>query len=205
VRIPTKLSVLALVSLLVPGVARAADIGGGFKAGLNFATVSNADQTFFPAPVLTAGSVESARFIGGFFIWWRLGDVLSFEPEVLYSAQGVKGVTAGLSNVESTANINMVQIPLLLRIGRHNGPYAIVGPAMGFVQSATLQTAGKPDVDIKAALKNRDSSIVLGGGVAFGSVVAEARYTVGFVDMNKIAGPVANRNRVFSVLAGVRF
>jgi Outer membrane protein beta-barrel domain len=198
-------TVAALCLMLGSGVARGQDIGGGIKAGLNFATVSNADQTFSAVPQLVGGSVESGRLAAGAFLTWRFSNVFGVQPEILYSRQGAKGVTAGLMNVETTANIDMIEIPLLLRIGHKHGVFALAGPEFGFVAKAVAQTAGKGDVDFKSALKNSDTSLVIGGGAAMGWFLAEARYSMGLADINKNAGTVANKNQVFSILAGIQF
>ena len=203
-------STIAIVAVMCTGTSWAQDITVGIKGGLNFATVSNADKAFLPAPELSDGSVESPRFIGGVFVIVAFTHTIAFQPEALYSMQGVSGIKAPAANVPftgvvaSNAHIDMVQIPLLLRVGRKHA-YVIVGPAIGFVARAILQTAGAADFDFKDALKSRDASLVVGGGATFSRVLVEARYSAGLVDINRTAGSITNKNQVFSILAGVSF
>ena len=203
-------STIAIVAVASTGTSWADEVSVGIKGGLNFATVSNADKAFLPAPALAAGSVESPRFIGGVFLMVPFTDVIAFQPEALYSMQGVKGIKKAPVNVpftgvvEANAHIDVVQIPLLLRVGRKRA-YVIAGPAVGFVARAILQIAGAPDFDFKDSLKSRDVSLVVGGGVTSLHVLAEARYSDGLVDINKTAGSIVNKSQVFSILAGFQF
>jgi hypothetical protein len=52
-------------------------------------------------------------------------------------------------------------------------------------------------------LKRTDVGLVAGVGVTLSWFLAEARYTAGLSDFSK--GSVAYKNRVFSLLAGLRF
>jgi outer membrane protein with beta-barrel domain len=196
-------SAITIVGVMCASPARAQGVVVGIKAGLNFATTSNA-QVFPPAtaPPLVGGSVESPRFSGGAFLVARFSNLLAFQPEGLYSMQGVNGIAA---HVHSDAEIDMIQIPLLLRVGHKRGLYFIVGPAVGFVVRAIQHTNGLPDADFQTALNSQDTSLVLGGGLTVAHILVEGRYAAGLRDINKTAGSVVNKNKVFSILAGIQF
>lgn len=196
---------LILVSVVaVPSFAQSA-VGGGVKAGVNFATVSGEiDED-------VTKSMRTGAAVGG-FLTFDLSESLSFEPEVLYSMEGVKAeFSEGGQTFESTAKVDVVQIPLLFRwampsSGRTAG-YVIAGPSVGFIASAKLEDPfGGPDEDFKDDLKSTTVGVVVGAGVNFSQFLVEARYTAGLTDINKDnESGDKNRLQVFSILAGIRF
>src|SRR5262245_60099588 len=106
-----------------------AQIGGGVKVGVNWATVSGRLD-------VDGGNTDKnlrTGLLAGGFLTFNFIPLVSFEPEVLYSQQGVK---LKQGSQEATAELDYVQIPLLLRIGGsgkgHAGLYALVGPSFGF-------------------------------------------------------------------------
>jgi hypothetical protein len=94
--------------------------------------------------------------------------------------------------------VDYVQVPVLLRIGSSPragaGVYALAGPTFGLL----VQDEGWSE-----PLERTDVGLVVGAGVTLAWFLAEARYTAGLLDFSK--GAVAYKNRVFSVLGGIRF
>jgi Outer membrane protein beta-barrel domain len=196
-----------LVSMLVlatTGTAFAqSKLGGGVKAGVNFSTVTGDIGTGVNKSVRTAGAF-------GAFVSIPLGGTVSFEPEVLYSMEGVKAkFTSGSTTAESTAKVDVVEIPFLFRIATGSGSagYLIVGPAVGIVARAKeTDPSGGPDMDFKDQLKSTTVSIVVGGGFTVSHVLVEGRYSAGLTDVNKSGtSNTTNRLQVFSILFGLRF
>ncbi len=129
--------------------------------------------------------------------------MLAFQPEVLYSMQGVKA-TAG-DGTKLTLEIDEIQIPLLLRLGR-NGTVAVhflVGPSIGIITKAKAK-AHNFESDFKGELKSTDIGLLIGTGVTVNRFLMEARYTVGMTNLNDDDSD-DNKSRVFSVLVGVGF
>lgn len=188
----------------VPSFAQST-VGGGVKAGVNFSTVSGSigDDV--------SKSMRTGAAVGG-FLSFDLSDSLSFEPEVLYSMEGVKvEFTDGGETFSSTAKVDVIQIPLLLRwampsSGRAAG-YLVVGPSVGIIASAKQEDPfGGEDEDFKDDLKSTTVGVVVGAGVNISQFLVEARYTAGLTDVNKDnESDDKNRLQVFSVLVGVRF
>lgn len=125
---------MLLVALLYSTTA-SAQVGGGIKVGLNFATVSG-----FNDP----GDSTSQRtgVVAGGFMTFGLAPMIAFQPEVLFSMQGTKfRFTDSGIDTDVTAEIDYIQVPLLLRIGNSGkgaaGLYGLVGPTFGILQSAT--------------------------------------------------------------------
>ena len=173
------------------GTASAQGIDGGAKVGVNFSSVSG--------DIEADKNLRSALVIGG-FVTVPMVPALAFQPEVLYSMQGVKAEEFG---EEATIEIDEVQIPLLLRIGGDAG-HVLVGPSIGFITRAKLK-ADNFEQDFKDDLKSTDIGIVFGAGFGISHLLVEARYTHGMTNLNDDDSSDDNKSRVFSVLVGVRF
>lgn len=205
-RAVVRASLVSILALAVSGTAFAQSaIGGGVKAGVTVSTVSGDLGTDVTKAVRTAGA------FGG-FVSIRISDQVSFDPEVLYSMEGVKGkYTVDSTILESTAKVDIVQIPFLLRIGSNAGTgtsgYVIAGPAIGILARARqTDPTGGPDMDLKDQLKSTEFSVVVGGGVTVSHFLVEARYSAGLTDVNKSGvSDTTNKMQVFSILFGARF
>jgi hypothetical protein len=84
------------------GTASAQNVGGGAKIGVNFATVTGD---------LDEGTSKSMRtgLVAGGFLTVGMTDMVAFQPEVLYSQEGVKQkFTEGSTSIEGTARIGVV-------------------------------------------------------------------------------------------------
>ncbi|MEZ5319870.1 MAG: porin family protein [Vicinamibacterales bacterium] len=192
-----------MIGVSVPAFAQS-KIGGGVKAGVNFSTVTGDIDDGVSKSMRTGGAV-------GGFISMPLTDRVTFEPEILYSMEGVKlEITEAGTTLESTAKVGVVQIPFLFRFampssGKVSG-YVVAGPAVGVLASAKqTNPLGGGDEDIKDQLKSADFSLVVGAGVNIQRFLVEARYSAGLTDVNKEDTGSKNRLQVFSILLGVRF
>lgn len=172
---------LVVMLVLAYSTAAWAQVGGGIKAGVNFAKVSGSDSE----PGQRIGA------IAGVFMTVGLGSGLAVQPEVLFSMQGSK-FTFG------TAKVDYVQVPLLLRIGSNAkagaSVYGVVGPSLGL----WVRDEGWTE-----DLKHSDFGLVVGAGVTVSRLLIEARYTAGLTDFSK--GTTPYKHRVFSLLAGLHF
>jgi outer membrane protein with beta-barrel domain len=199
---------LICVAIMVAAVGHAAtasaQVGGGVKVGVNWASVSG--SVAVDDGVRADKSFRTGLLVGG-FLTFNFIPLLSFEPEVLYSEQGVKLTQGGQ---EAKAEFNYVQVPLLLRIGGSGksaaGLYGLVGPAFGHVSSPKLKVSGQPDQDLKNDIKSNDTSIVFGVGITLSRFLVEGRYSEGLTDINEGSdGSNKNRNRVFAAIVGLHF
>ena len=150
---------------------------------------------------------RTGLLVGG-FVTFNLFPGVSLQPEVFYSQQGVKLTQAGQ---EATAELDYVQVPVLLRIGGSGkgaaGLYGIVGPSFGFATSTKITQSDQPDVDIDDQIKNNETGIVFGVGITLSRFLIEGRYTEGLTDINEGSGGFIekNRNRVFAAVVGLHF
>jgi hypothetical protein len=192
-----------VIAGLIGAGSASAQVGGGVKVGVNFASVSAS---------LDTGETKSMRtgLVAGGFLTIALSDMVGIQPEVLYSMEGTKlKFASGSLSIESTAKIDVVRVPLLLRVGPKPrstaSGFLVVGPSFGFIARAKTTTPNGPDIDFKDDLKSTDVALLFGGGVTFGKFLAEARYTAGMTDLNKTSSSDPNKSQVFSVLVGVAF
>jgi hypothetical protein len=177
------------------------------KAGVNLSTVSGDIDV----------GVDKSTHVGGVFGGFAtvpFSDMIAFQPEFLYSMEGVKlKSTAAGDSFEGKANVDIVRIPLLLRVGRTakgtKGGYFLVGPSIDFITRAKQTVSSPPNIpdqDFKDQLKSVITSFVVTGGYSAGRGLVEARYTAGLQNVNDPAHDSGtNKTRVFSILVGVGF
>ena len=169
-----------LVLALATSTAAWAQVGGGIKAGVNFASVSGADDD----PDTRIGSMAGAFLTIG-------QGLVALQPEVLFSMQGSK-FTFG------TAKVDYFQVPLLVRIGssakNKASVYGLVGPTFG----VRIRDEGWDD-----PIKRSDVGITAGAGFTVSRLLIEARFTAGLTDFSE--GTTAYKHRVWSILGGLVF
>lgn len=185
-------SCLAIALVASTGNGWAQNIGGGVKVGVNVATLSG--------DIDAEKSARTGLAVGGFLTVSK-GGPLAFQPEVLFSAQGVKGKEG---SDEITYKINEVQIPLLLRVNGSSGAHFLVGPSIGVITGAKAEF-GSEEFDLKDDLKSTDVGLVVGAGMSVRRFLIEARYTAGLTNILADGSSDVNKSRVFTVLFGVGF
>jgi hypothetical protein len=194
-------AVLALV-LLGASVATAQEPSWGLKGGINLATLSSDEE---PSPDL---NYRVGLVAGGFFTW-PVGARFDIQPEGLFSQQGATGDEEG---IDAKIKLDYLVVPILMRYKTATSGGALVlfaGPSLGVKLSAkaTAESAGQSFTDdIDELIETFDYGIVFGGGFEAGRFTIDGRYTWGFGNVNADPDDTAKvRNRVISILGGVRF
>lgn len=200
-------ALLATVAALpAPAFAQQA----GIKAGVNFATLSDAEDEF-------VNISRRLGLIGG--VWVRVveRDSFSFQVEGLISEKGIK-FEDQVEGTDFSGNIRIryFEVPLLARVDLGSGGsstrfYVLGGAAPAFRLGdgqVTLKAEGiEESRDIEEltgeSLKSFDLGLVAGAGIEFGPAIVEGRYTHGLLATGE--SDDSPKNRVFSVLVGVRF
>lgn len=150
---------ILIMALTCSTTAWAQTLGGGVKVGVNFATVSGIND-----PGLTTS--QRVGLVAGGFLTLTLAPMVAFEPEVLLSMQGTKLHRSGSGvSGDSTAKVDYVQVPLLLRLGPTGkdraSAYVVVGPTLGVLRQAKEERSGQPDEDFKDQLKSTGVGLLL--------------------------------------------
>ncbi len=145
-------------------------------------------------PISTGKNLYSGVY-GGVFYNIKTGEVISVQPELVYSGQGVKG--EGGKIVLSYINLT----PLV----RYNnaGFFVGIGPQVGFLLSAKSKPDGGSGEDIKDQLKGTDIAAVIATGYELASGIGfYARYNHGLTTISDDSNDKIF-NRVFQI--GLRY
>jgi hypothetical protein len=193
---------------LVLGVAATAAAEGpvvGVKAGANFAELhfgedGEEDVDFDRLP----------GFVGGLFLIWPSDGPLALQVEGLVSRKGAELNAEGL-NVRLT--VDYIDMPILARLStarsRAASFHVFGGPSVGvrFRARQRITIQGQTDEgDAGGDIKRMDVGLVAGAGVDVGHFTFDARHAWGLTNINDGNDEDTEiKNRVFSVMAGVRF
>jgi len=190
---------------------QAQGVKGGLKAGLNLAVITNTFNL--------GADFKPGLHFGG-YLEAKMGEKASFQPELLYSAQGC---TTSDMQGRSTGKVNLsyVSLPLLFNLYAAQGFHFTLGPQASVLVSAKAfeegagSLGGSRETDIKDEFKKGELSIAGGLGYKFkGGIHLSARYITGvsninnneFIETMRVqAGAGKMRNRLFQFSAGFSF
>jgi hypothetical protein len=186
-------------------VVKAQDLNFGVKGGVNFASITG-DFTD------DLNSRTSLHF--GVVAEIGISEKFSFQPELLYSAQGAKYDDS--DGYSGTTKLDYLNIPLIAKYYVAEGFSLEAGPQIGFLLSAKDEYESPGDSgedDVKDFVKGIDFGINLGvgykleGGLNFG-----ARYNLGLSNLNDYdmsdfeeIGSFDWKNGVFQISVGYFF
>jgi hypothetical protein len=204
--------VVSILALAAPN-AIAQRVDAGFKGGVSLATVAGIEDAL--GGVVEIETTARTGIIVGGFVSWRLNDVLSLGPEVLFVQKGidVAGRTGTLP-LTFEADVDYIEVPVLAtwepRPHARIRGYLFGGPAVAFRVDAAISRqigATRVDLDPDEGLESTDVGVAVGGGIAAGRVLFEVRLTEGFTNIAKPAAGLDDsvRNRVWGFLLGVAF
>jgi len=171
----------------------------GVTAGWNSATLA-----FDPAQDRVRGPDQRSGFLGGAFVRLPLADRADVQTEFLVSQKGARQLFRFDDEVELTD----IEVPVLVRFKLHRpdagGAHLFAGPTFAFTTDATYHDEGVSE-NVKDDLDGTtDVGLTVGGGVQFGSVSLDARYTWGLTSLFTDGDTNASvKNRTFSVTAAV--
>jgi len=180
---------LFLVGALALFGAMNAQVKFGAKAGLNISSLN--------------GDVEGVKSLVGFhvggFAQVPLAAKFTFQPEVVYSAQGAKE-----DGGDGKINLGYINVPLMFKYAIAEKFNVEAGPQIGFLVSAKEKYNGNSD-DIKDQLNSVDFSIGLGASYDFTqNLSADVRYNAGVSNIAKESDSKI-RNGVFQIGLGYKF
>ncbi|NPV83156.1 MAG: PorT family protein [Candidatus Aminicenantes bacterium] len=192
-----------------------AGIKSGIKGGITLANIKSVPETFEGYNWETKTGLA-----GGVFLEIGLPGPISIQPEVLYVQKGAKiTVTEGEVTGTFSANIDYIEIPLLLKFNLVSGgltiPSVYAGPYFGFNTKAEFVTKveGYPEIkeDIKDDIKNTEFGVTFGLGLTqkLGviKVTLDARYDLGISNIieETVVEPSSIKTRTWLFMAGISF
>lgn len=181
--------ILSAIAICTFGFANAQALKFGVRAGANFATLTGdavADDVKMKVG-FNAGGLMEIKFT----------EMISLQPEVLFSMQGAKtsdredDFAGTITEDESTVNLAYINVPVMFKLYPVKGFFLEAGPQVGFLVSAkskdeTTTTSGgistneSTTTDIKGDLKTVDFAFNGGLGYDFTeNLFINARYSIG--------------------------
>lgn len=150
----------------------AQDINFGAKAGVNFTTITGDDLDSFSS---------RTAFHLGFVAEIGITETFSFQPELLYSAQGSD---YSEDSFEGSLKVDYLNLPLMAKFYVAEGFSLEAGPQVGFLLSAKDVYDDEED-DWSDITKGIDFGLNFGVGYKLESGLNfGARYNLGLSDMN---------------------
>ncbi|MDB5234565.1 MAG: hypothetical protein JWR44_1558 [Hymenobacter sp.] len=176
----------------VVGAASAQDIRFGVKAGVNYSTIT-ADNT--------DGIQSKIGLQAGGLVNFGLSDLISIQPEVLYSQKGYQSE----EDSDVKVKMNYIDIPVMVKVNA-GGLFFEAGPQLGILAGAKL-TDGSTDVDIKEGLNTVDFGYAVGLGYQLESgPMLGLRYNGGISNISKNGSDDDKaRNSAFQLYVGYVF
>lgn len=200
--------VLAAI-LAMCSAARAAEVTGGIRFGLNFAKVESEGAGFGP-------SFDEARtgICAGITVDIGLTDAFSIQTGLMYTQKGGEGTGINIEGkpADFEVRLDYVEIPALARFHLAGGrAYVDAGISFGVntdflaVEVRPGSTSTTTDKDM---VKDTEISLVLGGGAAFevekGKVSVGIQYSLGLTDCFEVTD-VDSKSRALSIVVGYTF
>jgi len=156
---------IVMITLGLSSQTFAQGIDFGIKAGVNFASITDAE-----------GLDNRTGFVAGVFVGGKLGDKLGIQADLLYSQQGAE-FSAG------KFNLDYVNVPIVFKYFVTDVIHLHAGPQFGvLVNDETQTTIGETINDI--ATKDFDLSGVVGVGLDLPlGIRIDGRYNFGLSDV----------------------
>lgn len=176
--------ILLGIALLFAVSSYAQNVRYGVKAGLNFSTLQGDDFE---------DALGRYGFAAGLFAQIPLSGNLKFQPEILYSGQGIKPNSMPGSVYAERAELDYLQMPLLLNLNAGK-VYFQLGPQVGLGIWNSFNNETYKNYDISGL-----------GGIGYqiiDGLSLEARYSMGFLDV--VNGSQEGKNSYFAVMVGYR-
>jgi len=178
----------------------AQNVNFGAKAGVNFASITGDMVDSFDS---------RTAFHVGFVAEIVISETFSFQPELLYSAQGADYSEEGFEAFEGTVTLDYLNVPLMAKFYVGEGFSLEAGPQIGLLLSAK-DDYGDGEEDIKEYVKGTDFGVNLGVGYKMESGLNfSARYNLGLsndLDVDDFESEGAEyKNSVIQVSVGYFF
>lgn len=177
--------ILIAITLFIGTMTFAQGIDLGVKAGMNFASISDA-----------SGLKNKTGVQAGIFAGIKFSDKLGIQADLLYSQQGAE-FDAG------EFDLTYINVPLVIKYYLFKGLNLQAGPQFGFVVDDKISIDVFGDIAKQLEAEKADVSGIVGAGydLPFGLRI-DARYNFGFTD---VVEDFNSKNSVVSVAVGYSF
>ena len=183
---------LALLAGMTGAANAQTGVRFGLKGGINYTTLTAKN---------TDGIDYKVGLQAGAFANFGLSDLISIQPEVLYSQKGAQVEDAS----DFKLKLNYIDVPVLVKVNA-GGLFFEAGPQLGILASAKA-TDGSTDQDVKEGYNTVDFGYVAGLGYQLetGPMIG-LRYNGGISNIIK-DGPDSDkvRNSAFQLYVGYTF
>ena len=131
---------------------------------------------------------------------------LDVQAEGLYA---MKGLWLNESGIKSSLQLDYLEVSVIARVRFAHRILWGGGPRWRsrFARARNFTFNDfTTELDVMDQVNRFDFGVAMGGGVEFGSIVVDGRYTLGLTDIDKDkSDTVTTKNRTISVTAGFRF
>lgn len=198
---------IALFLCLIAGQSAArAGIQFGIRGGGNAARLTGADVQDLEGTIK-----NKVGLVGGIFLAFNIGKIVTIQPEVLYTMKGSQ-IQDPLGEYTGKLYGDYLEIPLLLKIRIPTPgvqPAIFAGPSVGFKLREKFQLNGEDIPLEESLLENNDYGAIFGAGLDFGRhFMIDVRYSVG---LKKVLTAIEEgtqpdvKNGVWSATIGIAF
>jgi len=172
----------------------------GVKGGVNFATITGADETPDSRTSFHVGVVGELP----------IADIFSLQAEVLYSGQGFSYEEEGPTGDEVEFQLDYLSVPVLAKVYVVDGLSLEVGPTFNFVVNEEIDTRpgadeGDIDIDDTNAVEANSFDVGVAAGLTFQTNMgffASGRYNYGLTEIYEDSHW---KNSVFQISVGYKF
>lgn len=177
--------IVAVIALFIGTTAFSQSIDLGIKAGMNFASITDASNLS-----------NKTGFQAGVFGGIKFTDKVGIQADILYSQQGAKFDFGKF-------DLDYINIPIVLKYYLVQGLNLQAGPQFGFVVKDDIETDNNGGGSTKFSAENADVSGVVGAGYDFPlGLRVDARYNFG---LTEIVDGAKSKNSVISLALGYSF
>ena len=167
----------------------------GFQGGLNFETTTTPSEV---------SSSARTGYTVGINLEVPLSTMVSLQPELNYSRRAINLATTG--GAVANVKYHSLEHPAFLRVnlGQYIRPYIFLGPVATWNFSKELEIGdNSTSTSFSFNPKTLDISAVGGVGLQINSFFANARYSIGVMDISDTSAEW--RSRGIKLLAGLQF
>ncbi|WP_281232068.1 porin family protein [Flavobacterium gelatinilyticum] len=195
--------ILAVIAVMTFGWANAQDVKFGIKGGVDFHKLTK----------LESASMKTG-FVAGAFAEFKVSENFAFQPEILYSAQGVRvKYSKAYFSSDEKVNLGYLNVPLMFKYYVIEGLNIEAGPQIGFLLSAKSKYKVTDDYgtvssndDIKRLCNSVDFGLNFGLGYdVTKNLSVGARYNLGLTNVYKSDYFAKAKNSVISLTVGYKF